>query len=138
MFIMEYLLVIGGDNSPGSLCGVHCGRILIASPCSSLPEAPMLFPGPVLPPNQCCGWWCELFHSSGHHFLQLFVLSHSNLQSSLILSNVYLVAVITGGLVYHLLLLPFRGLPFHSYKQLLQGVLGLENGFHPKGCTGLL
>ena len=44
MFIMEYLRVIGGDNSPGSLCGVHCGRTLIASrvllfqkpPCSSL------------------------------------------------------------------------------------------------------
>ena len=38
---------------------------------------------------------------------------------------------------YHFLLL-FRGLLFHSYKQLLQGDLGLKNGFHLKGLRAYI
>ena len=119
---------------------VHCVGFtadLDCFQCSSLPDAP------------CCSLdLCSLsinVMAGGMSYsvprviisYSLFVFVHSNLQSSLSLSNVYLAAVVTGDLVYRLLLL-FWGLLFHSYKQLLQGVLALENGFHPMGCTGLL
>ena len=65
----------------------------------------------------------------------LFVLGHSYLQSSLGLANVYLVADLARDLVDHFLLLLFRGLLLHSHMQLFQGVLGLEDSFHPKGYT---
>ena len=129
------MLVIGGAHSQASLCvcvggGGHCKSGLL--PVFFFSRSHVLSCGFVLPPIQCCGWWYEnaqLFHAffcSLFPSYSLFVLGHT-FQSSLGLSNVYiyvnLVAVPARNLVCHFLLLHFRGLLFHSHKQLFQGVL---------------
>ena len=68
----------------------------------------------------------------------LLVFTYSGLQCSFGLSNVYLTAILAGNLVDHFFLLLFRHLLLHFHKQLFQRALGLEDSFHPKGCTGLL
>ena len=80
--------MIGGAHSPGSLCGVQCDLDCFQKPCA----VPW-----TCAPSQLMMWlvvWACT--DSGHHFLQLVVFGHSNLQSSLSLSNVYLAAVVTG------------------------------------------
>ena len=97
--------------------------------CSPLPKTSCcLLDSCSLPVNAVVGGvgmysYSILFISLLHCLL---VLSYSDLQYPLRFSNVYLRAILAGHLLLH----------FHKY--LLQCALGLEDSFHPKGCTGLL
>ena len=103
--------------------------------CSSLPEATCC---PValysLPFNAVVGGMgmhSYSMHSSARYFLVTACLCSDTLIFRVLLVSpmyilyiyVYLVAVPARDLVCHFLLLLFRGLLFHSHKQLFQGVL---------------
>ena len=134
------MLVIGGAHSLGSLCGLHCQSELLPVFFSS--GSLVLSLGPVLPPSRCCGWWCghaQLFHSSGHHSLQL-VCARALLSSEFSWSRQ---CIPCGSpckrpgrpLPSSSLHRVFRHLLLHSHKQLFRGVLRVEDSFCPKRYT---
>ena len=81
-------------------------------------------------------WFQRSLDSNGTDYLSLDDLYWSSDLKELVDQAPH--AVISLGFFCILFLLLFRGLLFYSYMQLLHGVLGLEDGFHPKRCTSLL